>query len=127
MSKQIKRIIKFLSIASVFTPLTALAATAVQQGLSIPGFSNLFGGTGLSAEKSLPALILDVIQILLLVAGGIAVLFIIIGGYWYITSAGNAEQAEKGRGALVNAIIGIVLIVMSYAIITVVQNTVSGY
>src|SRR4051812_8481916 len=33
-------------------------------------------------------------------AGGIAVVFIIIGGYLYITAAGNEEQAEKGRKTL---------------------------
>ena len=51
---------------------------------------------------------------------------IIIGGYWYLTSAGNAETAEKGKTAVVNAIIGIVIILMSYAIIAVIGNTIIG-
>jgi hypothetical protein len=51
---------------------------------------------------------------------------VVIGGYQYITSAGNEEQSEKGKKTLVNAIIGIVVIVLSFTIINVVVNTVSG-
>ena len=63
-------------------------------------------------------------------AGAIAVVFIIIGGYQYIASGGNEETAEKGKKTLVNAIIGIVVIVLAYAIINVLVNLVgsnSGY
>ena len=71
---------------------------------------------------------MNIISILLLVAAGIAIVFVIIGGYQYMTSAGNEEQAEKGKQNVINAIIGIVIILMSYVIITVIANLVgSGY
>lgn len=60
------------------------------------------------------------------VAGAIAVLFVIIGGFWYITSAGNEEQAEKGQKTVTNAIIGVIVVVLSYVIITVIANFVSN-
>lgn len=59
---------------------------------------------------------------MLLFAGIIAVVFIIYGGYLYITSAGNEESAEKGKNTMVNAIIGIVIIVLSYVIVNVIVN-----
>jgi hypothetical protein len=71
-------------------------------------------------------LIYNVILALLTIAGALAVLFLIIGGFWYITSAGNEEQAEKGKSTLVNAIIGIIIIVLSFVIITVIANFVGG-
>lgn len=52
----------------------------------------------------------------------IAVAFIIIGGYTYITAGGNTEQSKKGRIALTNAIIGLVMIVFSYTVIQVIYN-----
>lgn len=75
--------------------------------------------------QDLPSLLVTVINILLSLAGAIAVVFIIIGGFWYVTSAGNEEQAEKGRKALINSIIGVVIIILSYAIVTVIGNLVS--
>ncbi len=56
-------------------------------------------------------------------AGVIAVVFIIVGGYMYLTSAGNEEAAEKGRKVLTNAIIGLIIIILSAAIIRIVVNT----
>jgi threonine synthase len=44
----------------------------------------------------------------------------------YITSAGNEETAEKGRKTAVNAIIGIVIIILAYVIVNVVANLVGG-
>ncbi len=61
----------------------------------------------------------------LMFAGGVAVLFIVFGGYLYITAAGNDEQAEKGRKVLTNSIIGLVVIIMSSAIIAIVVNTIA--
>jgi uncharacterized membrane protein YwzB len=67
-----------------------------------------------------------VVNWLLGIAFGIAVLFLIIGWFWYITSAGNEETAEKGKNTAINAIIGIVIIVLSYVIVNVVSKLVSS-
>jgi hypothetical protein len=45
---------------------------------------------------------------------------LIVGGFWYITSAGNEEQAEKGKTAITNAIIGVIVVLLSYAVVTVI-------
>ncbi len=111
----------------MFLPAVALAANDVQNGLS--GVRSLFPGSGLAGSTSLTGpngLLVYVIQILLLLSGIVAVLFVIVGGFWYITSAGNEEQAEKGRKTLVNAIIGVVIIVLAYVIISVIVNLVSN-
>ena len=73
-------------------------------------------------ETSINQLISTIINWLLGIAFGIAVLFLIIGGFWYITSAGNEETAEKGKNTAINAIIGIIIIIMSYVIVNVVSN-----
>jgi len=63
-----------------------------------------------------------VIDIVLGLAATVAVVFIIIGGSMYLTSAGNEERAEKGKKALLNAILGLVIIILSFAIVRVVNN-----
>jgi prepilin signal peptidase PulO-like enzyme (type II secretory pathway) len=122
MKSRVKAIVKFLVPLLVFMPAVALAQSAVSRGLHLPGLPNLFGN-GLASDQTLPELIINIIELLLLFAGSIAVLFIIIGGFQYITSGGNEETAEKGRKTLVNAVIGMVVIILSYTIITVIQTT----
>lgn len=73
-------------------------------------------------SNSFPGLLGFIIDNLLKVAGLVAVGFIILGGFQYITSRGSEEQAETGKKTLTNAIIGLVLIVLSYIIVAVVVN-----
>lgn len=125
-SKQIVRNIIFPgALALVFSlPLFAFAQSNVQQGLS--GIQSIFGFSGgLTSSTTLKDLIINAIRLMLMFAGIIAVVFVIIGGYMYITSGGNAEQAEKGQNTVVNAIVGIVMIILSYVIINVLVNLVS--
>jgi len=105
-------------------------ANTVSNGLSVSGLQGLFGTGGLNGSQSLSDLIVRVVNILLTFGGVIAVVFVIIGGYQYLVSGGNEETAEKGKKTLINAIIGIVVIVLAYAIINVIVNLVgsnSGY
>ncbi len=92
-------------------------------GICLP--PNPIGGSGLINSQNLSDFLTQVIKLLLGLAGVIAVLALIVGGFWYITSAGNEEQSEKGKKTLINAIIGVVIILLSYAIVTVIGNTLS--
>jgi TRAP-type C4-dicarboxylate transport system permease small subunit len=66
--------------------------------------------------------IMKIINIALTVAGLVAVLFLIIGGFRYITSAGNEETAESAKKIIINAIIGIVIIILSFVIVRVISE-----
>jgi len=84
--------------------------------------------TGISSgiQGGVGGLIIYIIDILLAFAAILAVLFIIIGGYKYIFSGVSEKSAESGKKTLINAIIGLVIIILSYAIITVLSNTISN-
>lgn len=90
-------------------------------GLCIP--KSQFSANSLAGTKSLAELILRVLKYLLILSGMIAVVAMVIGGFWYITAGGNEEQAEKGQKAITNAIIGLVVVILAYAIINIVTET----
>ncbi len=73
-------------------------------------------------SNNFPALLLFIINALLALVGLVSMVFIMLGGFQYITSRGNEEQAETGKRSLTNAIIGLVVVVMSYIIVTVIVN-----
>ena len=77
---------------------------------------------GSFATGDLPGLIQRIIQILLIIGGVIAVIYLIVAGYQYITAGGNAEQAVAARTAILNAVIGIIVVFAAYLIITFVFN-----
>jgi amino acid transporter len=78
------------------------------------------------SETSVPQIFRTIINWALGIAFGVAVIFLIIGGFRYITAGGNEESAEKGKSSVINALIGIVIIVLSYVIVNVVANLVTG-
>jgi len=59
---------------------------------------------------------LNVIQIGLVIAGWIALFFILYGGFLFITGGSNASQIEKARKSILNAVIGLVISMGAIAI-----------
>lgn len=59
----------------------------------------------------------QVINTLLVWGGAVALLFIILGGFRYIISMGNPEGVEKARNTVLYAILGLILIFLSYLIV----------
>lgn len=55
--------------------------------------------------------------------GALALLMFVIGGFQWLTAAGNAEKVKKGRDTLMWAVLGLVVIFSSYAILRAVFTT----
>lgn len=92
-------------------------------GEGLTGIKDKFETGGiLTGSTSLGELISNVIEVILGIVLAIAMLMIIIGGYFYITSAGDPKQAERGKKTVTYAIIGIVFIILSYTIVFVVNE-----
>jgi hypothetical protein len=76
----------------------------------------------LACSGDLKEFIIKIIKFLLTMSGVVAVVAIMIGGFWYMTAAGNEEQAEKGKNTLTNFFLGLVVILMAYALVTILNN-----
>lgn len=125
--KQIIKKLDWLKITQlVLTTVLVFAPLAFVNAASIVNNRICVDGLNCNAGTDVNSLIQTVIRWMLTIAFGVAVLFLIIGGFWYVTSAGNEETAEKGKNTVVNALIGIVIIVLAYVIVSVVANLVSG-
>lgn len=71
-------------------------------------------------------LISDILPIVLGLAGFITVIIIVISGIQFITSSGNPEAAGAARNRLIYAIIGFVVIILSFAILQIVNSIFLG-
>lgn len=79
--------------------------------------------TPANSSASAFSVISRVIDIILIVAGALAVIYLIYSGILYITAAGNPDSAKKGQQGIINAVIGIVIIVLAFIIFRAVANT----
>lgn len=67
-------------------------------------------------------LILKVTRLIAVVAGIVAVIMMIVGGFQFVFSGGESEKTAAARKTILYALIGLVVIVLAEAIITFVVN-----
>ncbi len=111
--------LKWILLSILLLPLSALAAASD----IIPTKPSALPGASTDRFSSVIA---GYLNIFLGIVGLVAVAFLIYGGFRYITSAGNDEAAESGKKIIQNSIIGLVIIILSYVIVTVVVNALYG-
>lgn len=79
-----------------------------------------------SAQDITKKVVGEVIDFMLYLAGVLAVIYLIYSGIVYITSAGDSEKATKGKTGVINAVIGIVIVLLCLLIVALVQDVVKG-
>lgn len=72
------------------------------------------------------ACILNVVDYVLGLAGVLALAGIVYGGFMYITAAGNQDRIESGKNMVTYAVIGLIVIGLSYAILQFIFNALGG-
>lgn len=78
--------------------------------------------TNFTVPGDLVLVALAVIDILLRIAGIVAVFFIVYAGIQYTTSQGNPDATAKAQSGLINALIGLALTVVAIAGVTFIGN-----
>lgn len=73
----------------------------------------------------IPVLVAHIVNLAIVAAGTIAVFLVILGGYKFLTSGGDPKKVEGARQTITYAIIGLVLVILSYFILTFIA-TVTG-
>lgn len=69
-------------------------------------------------RRDLIEIVVSLINLLLSILALFSVIMIIIGGLMWLTSAGNEEKAKKARILLRNALVGVIIILSSWAMVT---------
>lgn len=78
----------------------------------------------LGADTGIEDIIDSLISFFLVVALIVCPLMIVVGGFFFITSAGDPAKANKGRGIMIYAAVGLVIILISKGLVTAVRTAV---
>lgn len=126
MKNRLLKIIIFtlFTISFVFCNNIVLADTAKSQFISSltktgegTGHLNVSGeATGIFKNKSLAEVIGSVIGIALSLVGVFFLVLIIYAGYTWMVARGNAPEVEKAKNTIINATIGLLVVLTAYAI-----------
>jgi hypothetical protein len=108
-------------ISKIFSPLLLLfVASPVYADLPPALWGTYSDPTGVSVDGILS----KVLSYLFPIAGIACVIFIIIGGYTWIVSAGDPAKVKQAQGTLTWAIIGLIFVLIAALVITTLMDAV---
>ena len=91
---------------------TSGGSTGLSQGLN--QFKN--AGSGLNTGGTLIGYVANIIRWILGILGTVFFIIIVLQGYLYMISSGNASQTAAATGAITNAVIGLLIIMGAFLI-----------
>lgn len=102
--------------------------------LSNMAFADLISGSdqpdilrqATGGEGSIRALILRIVNYALGFLGILAVMMVIYGGISYVMAGGKQESIENGKKIILYALVGIIIILLAFAIVNTVLGAASG-
>lgn len=126
---------QLLALLIIFSSqLTRVSADTESGGTPPPLPKPGAGGGGLNyslanplAFDSLQDFIVAILNVIIVIATPIVVIFIVLAGFKYVTARGNPGEIQKATQALTYAIIGGVLIIGAVAIAEIIKNLVTAF
>lgn len=104
-----------VSIIAVASAWFFFATPALAQGT--PGIDVGFESTLALPATDIRLIVANVINVALSFLGIIAVILVLYGGFLWMTSAGNEDKLKTAKKILINAAIGLLIILTAYAIV----------
>lgn len=114
---------KFISRAVAHT-VSFLASVAVT--MTPLGVAAQLDNPVNKACNELSGCIMALVNYALGLAGVLALAGIVWGGFLYITAAGNQDRVESGKNAIYYSILGLLVIGLSYAILSFIFSALGG-
>ena len=105
----------FTAVSPVSLPVYADAKDEVKKGADMTN-------SGGSAKQDLPDVITTIINVMLFIAGALAVIMIIYGGIRYITAHGDEKQVKVAKDTIVYSVVGLIIAILAYALVTFIFN-----
>ena len=113
----------------ILTSLMLMAGSVIPvyaQGFISPQDSPTAISTATQGQGNFKQLARTIVEFILGFLGFIAVIMIIYGGFLYVTGAGNQEKIDSAKKIIMYSIVGIIFILLSFAIVNTVLTAGTG-
>ncbi|MDP3964364.1 MAG: Ig-like domain-containing protein [bacterium] len=108
-----KRFFQGLGLSLVVGGVFLSGFLGIAQAVEVNNFGENLGFSTSPLENQIIAILTWILGFLAL----IAVIFIIYGGFIWMTAAGNADRIDRAKKIILGALIGLVIILLSWAIV----------
>ena len=115
MNKKILFIITFIFLVSLVTPVW-LGQDALASRLS-ESVNKTAEQAALNQNSNLSELVALILNGILGLLGLVFLILLLYGGYTWMTAMGAEEKVKKAKNTIVSATIGLLIIILSYAIV----------
>lgn len=103
------------SCLATFTPLPVFASADTICSSSAP--DEVKKAAGCSGGGDITGVVTNILNGIIAVMGFVAVIFVVVGGVQYMTSAGDTQKTEKAKKTIIYALIGMAVCVLAFAIV----------
>ena len=113
-----------LVLASLVKPVSAFTCPdkTIREGESVSVLSEC-NVEKTEGEKSLMSNVSMLINVFASVMGFLAIGMIIYGGFMLLTAQGDPARIKRGKDVVLYSVIGLILVVLAYAIVNFVMNS----
>ena len=109
--------ISILSFLMIFSFLMVKVSSAQEVATVTDKYNKAFlDKAGFSTSVETPDLIASIIKTALSFLGVIFIVLMVLSGYQWLTAGGNEDAIKKAKSRIINAIIGLAIVILSYSI-----------
>ncbi|NLA43327.1 hypothetical protein GX865_04225 [Candidatus Saccharibacteria bacterium] len=112
-----------LAVFMLFAAITAPSPVMAQASQEILSGAS---ATGQDGGPEVQSSIQTITNILLFILGFVAVIAIVIGGIMYAVSGGDAGKTKAAKDTILYAVIGLVVAILAYAIVSFIAGSFEG-
>jgi hypothetical protein len=109
-------VIIFLGLANLYLQPASAQGLWNKQNMLKNDIANAFGENA-NDPTDVRQVMVYIIKVFLTFIGIIVITYIIIAGYKWMTAAGNDDKIREAKKQITNAMIGLIIILLSYAIV----------
>ncbi|MFA6918949.1 MAG: hypothetical protein WC244_02440, partial [Patescibacteria group bacterium] len=124
--KDKKNKLSLIILAVFIIALSFISVSNFALAQSASGNLAALGASAGLANTSLPTLLGNIVRVLLSLLGVAAVLIMLYAGFIWMTAGGDPGKVDKAKRIMVGGVIGLIIIVASFAIASFVMNAING-
>ncbi len=92
--------------------------------LGLPNWYQYVCGHDFVFPNDIPLVLLGLVDIMLRIAGIVAIAYVVFGGVKYVVSQGEPDKTSEAKGTIINALIGLMIATLAIAIVSFLGNRV---
>ncbi len=119
------KLVWLVACTPVLFSFSVLTAQAQIPSTTSSDFTSIGTSFGLSSTIDPRLILINLTRLVLSFTGLLAVIMVLYAGFLWMTSLGNEERIAKARATLTGGLIGLVIIISSYALVSFVIGALS--